>query len=112
MTSAERTAERTFYATRRRNDLIRLLAPDCRCAICLLVFDVGELEVDHMNGRLWLVGEVSSHIRVARYWREYKAGIPMQALCRTCSARGGGRRYNGERPSPRRRNRDHAAVAT
>ncbi len=98
MTASERTAERSYYAVKRRADLVRLLAPDLRCAHCGVEHDVRELVIDHREGRLWLVDEVSPSVRAARYHREYRAGIPMRALCLSCSGRiDGGRRYHGAR---------------
>lgn len=93
MTPAQRTAERTFYASRRRADLVRVLSPECRCAKCGQVFDVEDLLIDHINGRTWIVESCSLSVRVARYWREHEAGVPMRALCRRCSGQDGGLRY-------------------
>src|SRR6188508_922234 len=106
MTAAERTAEHGFYAKRRRVALIRELSPDCRCALCGGRRRPELLLVDHVQGRTWRVEDISQSARVARYWREFRAGVPMRALCRRCSSRlDGGRRYErtaqGERVAPR-----------
>ena len=53
MTPNERTAYQAKYTVKRREDLIRLLAPDCRCAICGEVFDPSDLEIDHVDGITW-----------------------------------------------------------
>lgn len=98
MTSSERTAETSFYATKRRRELVRILAPDQRCGECGDVCYVDALEIDHVNGRLWLVEDVSPSVRVARYWKEHRAGVPLRVLCKPCSGRdGGSRRYHGAR---------------
>lgn len=98
MTPNERTQERSRYAVKRRVDLVRQLAPDGRCASCGETHAHEDMEVDHVNGRMWHLRSLSPHRRAARYWREYHAGIPMQALCRSCNAQdGGGRRYEGPR---------------
>lgn len=96
--AAQRTAERSHYARKRRLDLVRLLAPDGRCARCGDGFDLEQLAVDHVDGRLWRVEECSPSIRVARYWREFRAGVTMRALCLACNGQdGGGRRYDVDR---------------
>lgn len=104
MTASQRTAEKTFYATKRREELVRLLAPDLRCAICGRVRAVAQLDIDHIDGRDWRVEDVSPSMRVARYWREHAAGVRMRVLCHTCGGRdGGGRRYAAPRRASSRR---------
>jgi hypothetical protein len=98
MTANERTRERAFYAAKRRTDLARLLSPDGRCDSCSETFPHEELEIDHVDGRLWMLDEVSPSVRSARYWKEYKAGVRMRALCKVCNGTdGGSRRYGGLR---------------
>lgn len=98
MTANERTRENGKYAARRRRDLIDLLAPDGRCAECDDQVGSDGLEVDHVDGRLWLVDEVSPSVRYARYWREFDSGVPMRALCKSCNGTiGGARRYGRRR---------------
>lgn len=99
MTSNERTTERSYYARKRRIDLVRELAPEGKCDECGCVFDHEHLTVDHRDGRPdWIVSEVSPSVRSARYWAEYKAGVPLRALCGQCnSVDGGSRRYFGAR---------------
>ena len=95
MTANARTRENAYYAAKRRTDLVLLLAPDLRCQNleCLrLVEDTTELEIDHVNGRSWNLRKLSSSARVARYWREYKAGIKLRILCSLCNATDGGHR--------------------
>ena len=96
MTSNERTAYQAKYTVKWREDLIRLLAPDCRCAICGEVFDPPDLEIDHVDGITWDHDLLSSHRRVARYWREYESGVKLRALCRSDS-RSDGIRWRGHR---------------
>lgn len=93
MTPAERTAENVFYAVRSRHRLVRVLAPDLRCARCGKRCKVEDLDIDHVDGRTWRVEELSSSARVARYWAEHRAGVRLRALCEGCSARDGGVRY-------------------
>lgn len=96
MTPQQRTQERTFYAKRRRAALILALAPKLECAACGVRVDgPEELVVDHADGKAWRAGRISSHGRVARYWREYLAGIPMRALCFSCSNTDGAYRRQG-----------------
>lgn len=96
MTSGQRTAETTYNARRRREALVLLLAPDLRCAECGEAFRVDQLEIDHVAGIGWRHVKLSSHARVAAYWREYRAGVPMRALCRSDSARTG-QRFRGRK---------------
>jgi hypothetical protein len=98
MTPAARTAERTFYAKRRRAQLVHLLAPDLRCAepeCGKQVEDACELQIDHVDGKAWQARKKTSHNRVARYWREYLAGVPMRVLCSSCNARDGAYKRHG-----------------
>lgn len=96
MTPQQRTQERTFYAKRRREALILILAPDLMCGACKRqVESPAELSVDHAHGKAWRAGKMSAHGRVARYWREFKAGIAMRALCGLCSDTDGAYRRSG-----------------
>lgn len=97
MTPQQRTQERTFYAKKRRDDLIRLLSPTLTCAAgCgFTTNDPAELIVDHVDGKAWRAARISAHARAARYWREYKAGVPMRALCAGCSNKDGALRRHG-----------------
>jgi hypothetical protein len=98
MTSSERTRERSHYAARRRRDLIDVLAPDGRCAECDDQVGSDQLEVDHVNGREWMIENVSASVRYARYWREFESDVPMRALCKPCNgSTGGARRYERKR---------------
>lgn len=52
------------------------------------------LEIDHVEGRTWKAEETSQLQRAKLYWREYRSGVQLRCLCRSCNARdGGGRRY-------------------
>lgn len=65
-----------------------------RCACCDRDLTTELLEIDHINGREWRTETMNAWRRVARYWREFKAGVALRVLCRSCNARlGGGRRY-------------------
>lgn len=98
MTRAQRTAEHTYFASKRRVDLVRILNPAGRCGACGRRVPHRLLVVDHINGRYWFVEDVSASVRVARYWREHLSGIPLRAVCARCSAvMGGGIRYHGAR---------------
>lgn len=98
MTPAQRTAENVHYAVKRRHDLVRLLSPELRCALCGEVHRIDELDIDHVNGRLWLVEKLSSSARAARYWKEYREGVKLRVVCHTCGGRDGGhRRYDTAR---------------
>lgn len=94
--AAERTRKRLAYAVRRRERLIMELAPDLRCAECGVQFQVSALVVDHVNGITWDRSTMSPQMRVAKYWREHNAGVPLRALCNPCSCRDGARRKHDQ----------------
>ncbi len=100
LTKAERKADYAAKAARivrRRGELVRLLSPELKCAGCgNQAKGPAELIVDHVDGKSWTASKLSSSQRIARYWREYKAGIPMRALCSTCSDRDGAYRLQGK----------------
>lgn len=50
------------------------------------------LQIDHVNGKTWQANRLSQAGRIARYWAEYKAGVPLQVLCETCNEIDGFRR--------------------
>lgn len=56
-----------------------------KCASCGEK-DATKLEVDHVDGCTWSRRGMGMRQRVERYWAEYREGIPLQALCRTCNA--------------------------
>jgi hypothetical protein len=67
-------------AKRRLRELIKELGGEC--AKC---HARQNLHVDHMDGRSWEPREVSYHCRVLRYWREYRVGVRLRALCNRCN---------------------------
>jgi len=91
MMSAERTAEKAKYAHKRRLDLVRELSPDGSCSKCHEVVGHENLEVNHTDGITWDHDSVNQHRRYARYWREYKTGVAMSALCQPCNGSDGQR---------------------
>ena len=101
MTPAERTAYAAKYAHKRRVDLLHALAPDGKCAKCGDLFDHDQLEVNHVHGITWDHNSVNQHRRYARYWREHKAGIEMNALCQPCNG-SDGKKFRGFDKSGRR----------
>jgi hypothetical protein len=82
-------------AREQREELIELLGG--KCAEC---DDEDDLEIHHKDGRDWEPRGMSSHARVARYWREYRAGIRLGVLCAKCNGWDGQRRM---RPRERER---------
>jgi len=97
-TPNERTRARLERAKRRRTDLARLLSPEGICDSCTQVFPHEELAIDHVDGRDWEPHKLSPQMRAARYWREYKAGVRLRAICNSCNGQeGGNRRYGGRR---------------
>lgn len=93
--SNERTRARLDRAIRRRNELVLALSPGLTCAECGGTFKVGELHIDHQDGRTWHYQSLSPQMRAARMWREHAAGVRLRALCRSCSGRDGRQRWWG-----------------
>jgi 5-methylcytosine-specific restriction endonuclease McrA len=89
MTPQERTAYQMKYANKRRLDLIKALSPDGRCAACNECVGHEGLEVNHVNGISWDHNALAPHRRHARYWREYKSGVALNALCQPCNGSAG-----------------------
>ncbi len=93
------------YARERRVALLKELAPpsvECPngglCDACGERFLYEQLDIDHLDGRRWNLRTMSRWGRVARFWKEFKEGVRMRALCRWCNRReGGSRRYGGTR---------------
>jgi 5-methylcytosine-specific restriction endonuclease McrA len=68
------------WARKKRAELIELLGG--QCALC---GSTDNLEIDHINGRTWLVRKVDPSWRVSIYWAEYRSGVPLQCLCGDCN---------------------------
>jgi 5-methylcytosine-specific restriction endonuclease McrA len=88
VTRKDRRYPQTLRANRKRLELLAILAPEGKCAEC---DSTEKLAVDHVKQKDWDANKLSSTARVARYWREFKAGVPMQALCETCNGKKNGR---------------------
>jgi hypothetical protein len=100
---------RSQYASERREKLVSLLCardyeahlgeklaageePDVppgpgygQCAKCRGYFSFDRLQIDHVDGATWRHRAVSAWMRVARYFREFRAGARMRALCVKCN---------------------------
>lgn len=100
---------RQQYAKERRERLIGILCdrdyeahlserlaageePDARpglgygqCSRCHRYFSHDRLEIDHVDGATWNKRRCNAWVRVARYWREFQAGVKLRALCRSCN---------------------------
>lgn len=93
------------YAIERKLALLRALsppqehAPNCgQCDACQQWFPYEQLTIDHVDGRTWDLKKLSRWGRVAKYWKEFLAGVRLRPLCPNCNSRdGGGRRYGGSR---------------
>ncbi len=103
MTPAERTAEKAKYAHKRRLDLVRILAPEGKCAKCGTEVGHENLEINHVNGITWDHNSVNQHRRYARYWKEHNAGVALNALCQPCNGSDGQRFRSGYDRSGHRR---------
>jgi hypothetical protein len=53
-----------------------------RCAHCP---STRRLEVDHVDGCTWVQRRLNSEHRWYRYWAEYRAGVRLRLLCRSCN---------------------------
>lgn len=88
MTARQKNAAAAARAYERRIDLLRMLCPDGRCAVCRKKpRSIGSLHVDHINGRTWSLHTKNRWARVGMYWREYAAGVPLRGLCLPCNNR-------------------------
>jgi hypothetical protein len=97
----ETSAEKGARAFARKLALLKVLSPDRRCQMpaCGRRCRAWDgLEVDHVDGRDWSPRKLNRWSRVARYWREYEAGVRLRALCRSCNAG-----YNPKRRASSRR---------
>ena len=56
------------------------------CAVCG-EDDFGCLEIDHMLGCTWVQRRLNTRQRWARYLDEYRRGVPLRLLCRSCNGR-------------------------
>ena len=91
MTPNERTKERAKYAQKRRVDLVKLLSPEGKCSGCGETFEHPSLTIQHAgeSGASFVHNRSSQHGRAAAYWREYKAGVPLEAMCGSCNSSDG-----------------------
>lgn len=73
-------------AYERRVELLHLLCPDGRCAICKRKpRRIDTLHIDHQDGRTWSLHTKNRFARVGMYWREQKAGVRLRGLCIACN---------------------------
>lgn len=79
-----RNQERLKYAKRRRRALVTKLG-----GVCADCGSKRRLEIHHVEGRTWDVEKLSPQCRAARYWREYREGIPLAVLCKSCNSKRG-----------------------
>ena len=61
-----------------RERLIQELGGKCKEPTCSTRTG---LEIHHVNGRDYKVEDLGSDTRVRRYWKEYRAGVPLEVLC-------------------------------
>lgn len=85
------TQKRRYQLRRRREriDLLRAVLIETlggRCAQhgCETPFD--DLEIDHVIGCTWNQRAAGREGRHLRYVREFREGVPLQVLCRSCNA--------------------------
>lgn len=56
-----------------------------RCARCFNYLSFDRLQIDHVDGASWSRNALSGLQRVARYFREFRRGVQMRALCTSCN---------------------------
>lgn len=75
--------------------LIGILSEGRGCALCR---SFKNLEIDHCDGRNYVLKNISSVKRIKKYLEEYESGVALRVLCRKCNAlSGGGVRYGDNR---------------
>lgn len=80
------SAEQGQRAYERKLALLRILAPNRRCQKCGKRPRLRNLQIHHVDGRDWEPRKLNRWARVARYEREHRAGVRLQALCIQCNA--------------------------
>lgn len=86
---------RSELALQLRIQLLSLLAPRERCALCRRPVPLEELEIDHRDGRTWDGRRLNFLSRIRKQWREYWAGVRLRAACKSCNSADGNRRWHG-----------------
>lgn len=82
---------RSELALQLRISLLEVLAPDRRCAHCQRFLALEDAEIDHPRGRTWCGRRLNFLDRIRKQWREWRAGVELQAACRSCNASDGAR---------------------
>jgi hypothetical protein len=92
-----------LWATRLREELLLRIAGSylqggCQREGCEQQFsesptgDLSYFHIHHPEGRDWEMRKLGSHNRVARLWREWRAGIKLEVWCKACNGWDGNRR--------------------
>lgn len=84
-----RSGRDALRARARLRGLLLILAPDGRCAVCKRK---RPLEVDHVDGCTWSRRSLNRWARVNRYVREFRSGVRLRALCRSCNGSDGAKK--------------------
>lgn len=79
-----------------RVQLLEVLAPDGKCAICGVVFQLELLTIDHVDGCTWDRYAIPSWQRHLKYWTEHEAKVRLRAVCGPCGSRDGATRWQGK----------------
>lgn len=80
--------KRTPRCRRRKErvDLLRDMLIEALGNICAKCFSGEDLEINHLDGCTWDQRPVGRAARILRYVREYRAGVRLNVLCRSCNA--------------------------
>lgn len=74
-----------------------------KCVVCGTTGDdENDLQVDHVDGRDYDIGTMDQSWRICVYWQEFRAGVRLQVLCKSCNSSKG--KPNGNIPGQAERN--------
>lgn len=80
------SARQRTWAKRKRRELIEILGGKCSDPACST--PEADLEIDHVNGRTWEPRKYELSWRISRYWQEYRDGVELRVLCKSCNSSG------------------------
>lgn len=57
---------------------------------------VEDMEIDHVDGRTWDGRRLNFLDRIRRQWREYRDGVRLAGVCKSCNVIDGNKRWHGK----------------
>lgn len=88
---------RRLRLRKERVDLLRSMLLSSLGGCCASCGRKRGLEVNHVDGCTWPHRRVSREVRVRRYVEEYRAGVRLNVLCRSCNGAGNQHRFGTRR---------------